>query len=153
MDEIDVKLINILSKNAATTATQMVPKVNLSIPAINKRILKLQKSGVIRRFTILVDGEKVGKPIEAFILVVLQQVGTDAKLMEYIRNDPDVMECYAVTGEYDYLIKVCAADVKALEKKLNILKQHKGVAKSQTMFCLQENKYQPTILPDGEGDT
>ena len=148
MDEIDAKLLRILSENADATATEMMTQVNLSIPAINKRVSKLRQSGVIRQFTILVDPEKVGKSIQAFILVVLQQPSGASKLTEYIKSDPDILECYAVTGEYDYVIKVCARDVEHLEQKLALLKQQKGVAKSYTMLSLMEHKYRACILPD-----
>ena len=148
MDEIDAKLRRILSENADATATEMMAQVNLSIPAINKRISKLRNSGVIRQYTILVDPDQVGKPIQAFILVVLQQPSGAGKLTEYIKSDPDILECYAVTGEYDYIIKVCARDVEQLEQKLNLLKQQKGVAKSYTMLSLMEHKYRACILPD-----
>lgn len=148
MDEIDTKIIKILSDNANATATEISASVNLSIPAINKRIQKLQKEGYIRKFTILTDGENVGKPIMAFILIVLQPNYSLNALMKHINNDPDILECFAVTGEYDYLLKVCAADVKALEDKLLCLKQQRGVIKSHTMLSLMEYKLQPTILPD-----
>ena len=59
MDQTDRKILRILAENAAVTATEMVPQVNLSIPAINKRIQKLRESGVIRRFTVLVEPEEV----------------------------------------------------------------------------------------------
>ena len=87
MDEIDAKILRILSENADATATEMMTQVNLSIPAINKRVSKLRQSGVIRQFTILVDPEKVGKSIQAFILVVLQQPSGATKLTEYIKSD------------------------------------------------------------------
>lgn len=148
MDEIDSKILHILSENANATATEMMAQINLSIPAINKRISKLRQSGMIRQFTILVDPEKVGKPIQAFILVVLQHPSCATALAEYIQSDPDILECYAVTGEYDYIIKVCAADVEQLEKKLLLLKHQKGVAKSHTMLSLMEHKFRPCILPD-----
>ena len=148
MDQIDRKILQILSQNAAATATEMVPLVNLSIPAINKRIQKLQKSGVIRRFTIQVDPAKVGKPICAFILVVLRNASGMDGLMEYIQSDPDILECYGVTGEYDYMLKVCTADVTALQKKINHLKKVSGVAKSHTMMTMMEYKNDVSALPD-----
>lgn len=148
MDETDAKILKILSENANATATEISANVNLSIPAINKRIQKLQKEGYIKKFTVLTDGEKVGKPISAFILIVLQPNYSLNSLMQYINDDVDILECCAVTGEYDYLLKVCAADVKALEDKLLRLKRQKGVVKSHTMLSLMEYKFKPTILPD-----
>ena len=148
MDQIDRKLLQILSQNAAATATEMVPQVNLSIPAINKRIQKLQKTGVIRRFTIQVEPAKVGKPICAFILVVLHRSSQIDSLMEYIQSDPDILECYGITGEYDYMLKVCTADVASLQKKINHLKKVSGVVKSHTMMTMMEYKNEVSALPD-----
>lgn len=145
MDDIDARILNLLSQNANETATVIGAAVGLSIPAVNKRIQKLQKEGVLRRFTILTDGKQVGKPITAYILVILQS-DSDA-LLEYVASDPDVLECTAITGEYDYIIKVCAADVESLENKLLCLKRQKGVTKSHTMLSLMECKLQPSILP------
>jgi len=147
MDQIDRKL-QILSQNAAATATEMMPQVNLSIPAINKRIQKLQKTGVIRRFTIQVEPAKVGKPICAFILVVLHRSSQIDSLMEYIQSDPDILECYGITGEYDYMLKVCTADVASLQKKINHLKKVSGVVKSHTMMTMMEYKNEVSALPD-----
>lgn len=150
MDRIDAALIALLSDNSRATASEISKKVGLSIPAINKRIARLQNSGVIR-FTVVVDGEKVGKPITAFVLLNLQQISATDKLLEYVESDPDVLECYSVTGEYDYILKVCVHDVKALERKLKLLKRQKGVVRSNTLFALMESKYQPAVLPD-EGE-
>jgi len=145
MDEIDAMILRMLSADANATATEISSAVALSIPAVNKRIQRLQKDGALKRFTILTEGKLVGKPITAYILIILQS-GPEA-LMEYIDQDPDVLECAAITGEYDYIIKVCAADVNALEEKLLCLKRQKGVVKSHTMLSLMECKLQPTILP------
>lgn len=144
MDDIDARILEMLSEDATITATDIGTAVGLSIPAVNKRIQKLKKEGALKRFTILTNGKAVGKPITAYILVILQS-DSDA-LMEYVAGDPDVLECAAITGEYDYIIKVCAADVEALEKKLLCLKRQKGVIKSHTMLSLMECKLQPTIL-------
>ncbi len=147
MDEIDAKILEILAARADATATEISRDVNLSVPAINKRIRRLQKEGVIRRFTVLTDGKRVGKPIMAFILVVVQPGSGIEALLDYIKRDPDILECFAVTGEYDYLIKVCAADVQTLEEKLLHMKRQKGVVKSHTMLSLMEYKFCPTVLP------
>ena len=148
MDAVDCRILQILSENSAATATEMVPLVNLSIPAINKRIQKLKESGVIKRFTVLVEPEAVGKPIIAYILIVLQQGANIETLMDFIQSDPDILECSGVTGEYDYLLKVCAANVGALQKKINYLKKTARVVKSHTMLCLTEYKNSISPLPD-----
>jgi len=147
LDAIDKRILQILARRGDATATEIGAAVNLSIPAVNKRIQRLRKEGIIRGFTLLTDGKKTGKGVLAFVFLVLQyNVGLEP-LMEYIARDPDVLECYAITGDYDYIIKICAEDVESLEEKILHLKRQKGVLKSHTMLSLMEHKCCPTILP------
>lgn len=149
MDKIDKHILSLLAKDASISTTQIGEAIGLSIPATNKRIAKLQQSGVIRKYTILTDETKTKKPILAFVLIVVGSAENE-KLLSYADEDPDILECCAVTGEYDYLIKVCSKDVQSLEDKLLCLKKQKGVIKSHTMLSLMEHKFEPTILPDLE---
>ena len=148
MDNIDKTILKILSENSMATATEIGSAVSLSIPAVNKRIQKLKDSGVIRSFTVLTDGKRVEKPICAFIMLTVKFGEKITDLHEFISSDPDVLECYAVTGDYDYILKICAHDVESLEQKLLSLKKHRGVVKSHTMLALMEHKLAPTALPD-----
>jgi len=148
MDSIDAKILKILSKNADVTASEISERINLSVPAVNKRIQKLKKDGMIRRYTVLTNGKNVGKPIMAFVLLVVQASRQGEPFLEYVKNDDDILECFSVTGEYDYLIKVCAADMESLKNKLSQIKLHNGVVKSHTMISLLEQKFSPTILPN-----
>lgn len=148
MDHIDRRILQLLSEDASATATEISEIVKLSIPAINKRIQKMKNAGVIRRFTVQVDPAMVGKPISAFMLLVLQQGAKMETLMDYIQADPDILECSGVTGDYDYLLKICASNVAALQKKINRLKKYGGVVKSHTMLCLSEYKNRLSAVPD-----
>ena len=148
MDIIDKRIITLLSENASATATDIGNAVNLSIPAVNKRIQKLKSDGIIKGFTVLTDPKKVEKPVIAFVFLVMQYGKGVEPLLKYIENDRDVLECYAITGEYDYLIKVCAESVEKLEDKLLFIKSRDGVIRSHTMLSLMEHKFGATVLPD-----
>ena len=148
MDELDLQIIKILSKNADITATAIQKEINLSIPAINKRIQTLKTSGIIKQFTVLTDGKKVGKPITAYVFVVLASNDDIDPLIEYASSDVDILECSAVTGEYDYILKICADSIEKLDEKLMYLKKHKGIIKSNTMLALTTYKYSLTIFPN-----
>ena len=147
MDSIDAKILKLLSQCGDITATEIGEKVNLSVPAVNKRIQKLKKDGMIRRYTVLTNGKNIGKPIMAFVLLVVQAGRQGEPFLDYVKNDDDILECFSVTGEYDYLIKVCAADMESLKNKLSQIKLHNGVVKSHTMISLLEQKFSPTVLP------
>ena len=147
MDRTDEKLLHLLAKDADISASALVTELNLSIPAINKRIARLKASGVIRQATVLTDPVKVGQSVLAYVMVVLDRFSDADALTDYVKNDPDVLECYAVTGEYDFLLKLCASDIASLEDKLLELKKNRGIAKSHTMLALQEHKFIPAALP------
>lgn len=146
MDSIDNKIIELLSRNAAISSVEISKEVNLSVPAVNKRVQKLEKE-VIERFTILTDRKALGKNVVAFVLIVMRYGDGVEKFLSYVKDDKDILECYALTGEYDYLIKICARDVEGLEDKLLDLKRQKGVVKSYTMLSLMEHKFSPSVLP------
>lgn len=148
MDIVDAKILKMLAEDASVTTVDIMNEVNLSAPAVNKRILKLRKSGVIKQYTVLIDSKKIDKPIQAFVLIVLHHRTGLEELVSYVQNDIDILECYAVSGEYDYLLKVCAKSIEALEDKLLCLKEKKGVVKTHTMISLLEYKCQPTALPE-----
>ena len=147
MDELDLQIIKILSKNANVTATEIKNQINLSIPAINKRIQNLKQEGIIKNFTVLTDGKKVGKPICAYIFVVLQSSSFMASLIDYANSNDDILELSAITGEYDFLLKVCAKSIDQLDEILLFLKKNLGIIKSNTMLSLTNYKFSPTILP------
>ena len=146
MDSIDEKLIRELAANADSSASELSSAVNLSVPAINKRIARLKTEGVIRKLTVLTDPKAVGKPVSAFIMVKIADFSKSQEFLDAITVQPDVLECYAVSGEYDYMLKVCAPDIDGLETVLLKIKEIGGVT-SHTMMCLREYKYEAAVLP------
>ena len=148
MDITDKKILGILAKDANTTSTEIGTLVNLSVPAVNKRIHRMQKEGIIKHFSIVTDPKKLDKTITAFVFIVMQHGNNIKSLIEYAEKENDVLECYSITGEYDYMLKICAKDIESLEDKILHIKNNKGVMKSHTMISLIEHKCSPTVLPD-----
>lgn len=152
MDTIDKRILAIIAEDSSISATRLGDLVGLSIPAVNKRLAKLRSEGIIKTSTVITDPKRVGKSVTAFILIAAKYGEGITAFLDYVSGDPDVLECYAVAGEYDYLIKVCAGDVESLENKLLYIKSRKGVLKSYTMLSLMEHKYKATVLPDMDDD-
>ena len=148
MDKTDSEIIKILSEGADITRSEIAKRLNFSIPAVNKRIRALKNEGIIKSFTVITDNKKIGKPITAFVLVVLESINKSEQFFEYVSKDKDILECYAVTGEYDAIIKVAAESLEDLDTKLAALKTQSGVMKSYTMLSLTTHKYKPTVLVD-----
>ncbi|MBQ7369310.1 MAG: Lrp/AsnC family transcriptional regulator [Clostridia bacterium] len=147
MDELDLQIIRLLAQHADMTATQIKKIINLSIPAVNKRIQRLKENGIIKNFTVITDNKKIGKPIVAYIFVILQSSDFISSLLEYANADDDILECSAVTGEYDFLLKICAESIEKLDEKLTHLKKYRGIVKSNTMLSLTNYKYSTAAFP------
>lgn len=148
MDEIDARLLEILTIDSSQTATEIASQIKLSIPATIKRIGKLTNNGIIERFTIQANAKRIGKSVLAYIAVTLNPRFSIGEFQTMVHADRDIVECSAVSGEYDYLLKIYASDVKALDEKLNCFKRKQVISKSQTMFSLSELKHLPGPLPD-----
>lgn len=148
MDKIDAKILQLLSLNSDCTAQEMSNHVHLSVAAINKRIAKLKTDGVIERCTVKLNAQKIGKSVVAYILVMVSQFSDSEQLEALVKKDADIVECHAVTGEYDYLIKIYAADILTLEEKLLSLKRQGLITKSNTLFSVKETKQLIGPVPD-----
>ena len=148
MDEIDARLLEILTIDSSQTATEIAAQIKLSIPATIKRIGKLTNNGIIERFTIQANAKRIGKSVLAYIAVTLNPRFSIDEFQTMVHADRDIVECNAVSGEYDYLLKIYASNVKALDEKLNCFKSKQAFSQSQTMFSLSELKHLPGPLPD-----
>ena len=130
MDSIDAQLLRILAEDARCSATDISKKVNLSIPAVNKRISRLRENGIIERFTIQLNPQKINSSVQAFVLLVVDQYSKVNELLEFVNAKENIVDCYAITGEYDYQLRLYARDITELESILLELKGKK--------VCFQE---------------
>ena len=124
-------------------------KVGLSPSPCLRRVVNLEQTGVIRGYATLLDAEAVGLPVSIFVSVTLEkQVERALKIFEkHIRARPEVMECYLMTGDADYLLRVVTSDLAAYEKfLLEHLTRIPGVASIKSSFALKQVAYR-TALP------
>ena len=147
IDEIDLHILTLLHGDASLTATELSKLVMLSIPAINKRIAKMISSGVIEKYTVIINPDIVGMRILAFVFLVLDSLESVGTLKEYVKNEGHVLECYAVSGEYDYLLKVRAQSIEDLNTQIMSFKSIKGIVKTRTIIALDVFKQECSVLP------
>lgn len=137
MDSINYAILNELKKNGRASASEISKKVNLSIPAVAKRIKKLEHSGIIQQYTIKINRNKIEKRLLAFIFITIDKIENIQDFRSDIIQHPSVLECHHVVGSYDYLIKVVVENTQALEDFLsNRLKKIRGVAATNTIITL-----------------
>lgn len=135
MDNTDWAILEALKRNARASASQVGETVSLSVPAAAARIRKLEESGVILQYTVRLDRNKTGRGLTAFVFVAIRSDCIDT-FRETTVLFPQVLECHHIAGEYDYLLKVVAADTSALESFLRMLKKQDGILRSNTVITL-----------------
>ena len=149
IDAIDWKILDLLQKDARITNLELSKAVGLSPSPCLTRVRALERRGYISQYVSLLDSIKVGLKVSVFINVALErQVEKALELFEQsIKERPEVMECYLMTGESDYLLRVVVADIQALEDFiLNFLSKIPGVGNIKSSFALKQVKYK-TALP------
>ena len=149
IDAIDRQILENLQNDARMRNVELAEKVGLSPSPCLRRVGNLEETGVIRGYATLVDAEAVGLPVSVFVSVTLEKQieKTLEKFEKEIRARPEVMECYLMTGEADYLLRVVTADLGAYERFLiEHLTRIPGVASIKSSFALKQVAYR-TALP------
>ena len=149
LDAIDRRILAELQADARISNAALAAAVGLSPSPCLRRVRALEAAGVIKGYTALLEAGAVGLPISVFVQVTLErQVEQALETFERaIRERPEVMECYLMTGDADYLLRVVVSDLAAYER---FLKEHltrvAGVASIKSSFALNQVKYS-TALP------
>ena len=155
LDSIDLKILEQLQKNGRMPNVELARAVHLSPSPCLARVRALEASGHIARYVTLLDPLKLGLTVSVFIQVRLEkQVERALEAFEQaMRGRPEVMECYLMTGDADYLLRVVVPDVQALERFIvDFLSRVPGVGNIKSSFALKQVKYQTALpLPPATG--
>ena len=143
LDEIDSKILEILQTDSRKTIKELSQELNLTTTPIFERIKKLERGGIIKQYVAVLDNHKLGKKLHAFIDISIKdhsKQAIDAFVNDVVRH-PEVMECYHVTGESDFLLKVLLNDVEQYNDfVLNKLSTVPNIGKVETRFSLSTRK-------------
>ena len=148
-DIIDVRILNVLQEDAQTSNAELAQHIGISPSPCWRRVKRLEKEGVIKRRVTLLDPAIVGLPVSVFVRVSLErQIESALETFENaVLSRSEVMECYLMTGDSDYLLRVVVADLVAYERFIiDHLTRINGVASINSSFALKQVKYR-TALP------
>ena len=148
-DAIDVKILTELQKNAKLTNVDLAARVGLSPSPCLSRHKRLEASGVIKTYVALLSPEKIGATVSVFIQITLDRQSEDVLdvFERTVQEFPEVMECYLMSGDADYLLRVVVRDTGDLKNfVVDKLSRTRGVAKIRSSFALKQVKYN-TSLP------
>jgi Lrp/AsnC family leucine-responsive transcriptional regulator len=147
LDAVDHKLLALLQRHGRATNEQLAAQVNLSASAVLRRVRRLEEAGVIKRYAAIVDAEKLGLMLTAYMSVRLSKHNQQhqATPMEQFRAAiaawPEVIECFALTGDMDYLLRVQVRDMAHYSRfVLETLLRHPMVEDVKSSFVLAKIK-------------
>ena len=149
LDAIDLRILNIIQGAARISNTELADRVGLSPSPCWRRVKALEELGVIHRYVTLVNPEAVGLPINVFATVALEkQIEGALECFEAaIGSRPEVMECYLMTGEFDYLLRIVVPDLAAYERFLmEHLTRIDGIASIKSSFSLKQVQYKLSLI-------
>lgn len=150
IDEVNATIIRVLQKDSRTSLKEISIMAGISVPTVRSRIRRLEDLGVIKRFTVAIDSQKLVGGIVAFIhldvkLPNLRAVGESLSQME------EVIETYLTTGEYDVVAKICVSDMRSLEEFItHKLSKIPGVEHAHSSIIVETLKevYGPVLRPE-----
>jgi len=144
LDETDEKILKILQENGRITNADLAKAIELSPPSALQRVRRLERAGYILGYTALLDPEKLGYSITvwAMMSLTLHQDQPIDRSRTPVMEVPEVVECYNVSGEYDFLLKILVADIRAYESLMReTLSRIEGVRQMQSSFVLGVTKH------------
>jgi len=147
MDNLDIKILKLLQQNSRITASEISSKINLSVPAVGDRLKKLDASGIIEKYTVILNAKKMNKNLMIIMFVSLECPKYTDPFINIIQLDDEIVECHYLAGDFDYALKIITESTESLERILNKIKNIPGVQKTKTNVSLSTIKNIHSIIP------
>ena len=141
LDKTDLQILRILQENARLTTKELAARVHLSPTPVFERLKRLDNEGYIRKYVAVLDAEKLHCGFVVFCSVKLRRLNRDiaAEFTRIVRGIPEVTECYNISGDYDYLLKIHAPDMKYYQEfTLNVLGTIDSLGSLMSTFVMDE---------------
>lgn len=147
MDHIDSKILSCLTRDARMNASQISQQVNLSVSAVIERMKKMEASGLIKGYTAVIDEKQAGFNVQALISIRLEHPKYNQELNRQMCGHDRVMECFYITGDFDYIARIGVSSTEELTKVLHDIKQIPGVSLTRTYVVLDNVKENMPAIP------
>ena len=143
LDSTDIAILRELQNNSRLTIKELASKVNLSLSPVHERMKNLERNGYITKYTTILNAEKLDMGFTVFCKIKMRRINHDiaTDFVNSIRNIPEVTECYNISGQYDYLLKVSASNMASYQSfVINVLGRIESMLSIESTFVLSEEK-------------
>lgn len=144
LDKVDLQILRTLQDNARLTTKELAARVSLSSTPVFERLKRLENSGYIKKYIAVLDAEKLNQGFVVFCCVKLVRLNKDIafEFTRIIQEIPEVTECYNISGDYDYLLKIHAPNMKYYQEFiLNVLGTIDSLGSLRSTFVMDEVKH------------
>ena len=145
LDKTDLQILRVLQNNSRLTTKELAAKVNLSPTPVFERVKRLEANGYIKKYVAVLDPAKLNRGFVVFCSVKLRRLNRDiaAEFTRIVREIPEVTECYNISGDYDYLLKIHAPDMKYYQEfNINVLGTIESMGSLMSTFVMVEVKHE-----------
>lgn len=149
MDVKDVEILRLLQQNARMSVKEIADLVHLSPTPVHERVKRMERNGIIQSYTAMVDPAKVKKGLMVICYVSLRQHSKNAgsRFIKHIHELPEVIECYNISGEFDFMLKVVAENMDEYYNfHVNKLSQSENIGNVQSVFVMGVLKQTPVLV-------
>lgn len=149
LDDIDLKILELLSENGRMSHEEISKHLNLTRPAIHRRIYKMEEAKLIKGYKVIIDWEEIGYNVDTFVLV---RVNTSSfpQLIKDIKNIKDhsfkIFECYRVTGEHCIMLRVKTISTSDLRRFYDKVLELDGVLDTKTLLILKSEEFDNKVF-------
>jgi Lrp/AsnC family leucine-responsive transcriptional regulator len=140
LDELDIRILNAIQKNGRVRRSDLAELVELSLPAASDRLRKLEERGYILGYTAVLDHSKFDKDITAFVHAFVDTSRHYNDFLKHVDENPEILECHAITGEGSHLLKIRTTNTSSLEQVLSRIQAWKEVQRTRTSIVLSTRK-------------
>ena len=149
MDYLDQQILIKLKENARQSASDISKEIHLSVSTVIDRIRKMESSGIIKSYTVITDEHKTGNDVTALMEISLEHPRYNELFIENIKKNPNIISCYYLTGEFDYLLKIACQSSEHLEQ----IHQRSGWCTSDTYSLCPAHRKKYLFFPSGSNRT
>ena len=143
LDQTDLKILRILQQNARLTNKELAAQVNLSTTPVFERLKRLERNGYIKKYVAVLDADKLNRGFIVFCNVKMSRLSKEIArdFMERMLNIPEVTECYNISGQFDYMLKIHAPDMRYYQEfVLNQLGTIENLGSLESTFVMDTVK-------------
>ena len=140
LDETDLRILELLQKNARIKRNELAEKIGLSVPSVTDRLNKMENNGIIEGYLTKLNHKYLGRDITAFIFVVSDSSTHYKDFITRALETPEVLECHSITGDGSHVLKIRTENTSSLEKLLAKIQSWKGVRSTRTSIVLSSHK-------------